>query len=185
VFLSFHNAFKLKKTLVKTGFFEYKESLDGLHLAQAPDGASYGGSGSSAESVGAAGLSLPAALAVPDANSNALHGIAPAESASVGSMLSDLNLLDLLPQGGTIAGTVPLFKSYTKDLLFPIFELAFQLRLRLLLWNHSAATMLCCFELFDCNNIDFDVNVNVVFFVVAALTPLLLVILLVLVRVSV
>ena len=44
----------------------------------------------------------------------------------------------------TLVRTIPrsLFKSYTKDLLFPIFELAFQLRLRLLLWNHSAATML-------------------------------------------
>ena len=46
--------------------------------------------------------------------------------------------------GATLVRTIPrsLFKSYTKDLLFPIFELVFQHRLKLLLWNHSAATML-------------------------------------------
>ena len=44
----------------------------------------------------------------------------------------------------TLMRTIPrsLFKSYTKDLLFPIFELVFQHRLKLLLWNHSAVTML-------------------------------------------
>ena len=44
----------------------------------------------------------------------------------------------------TLMLTIPrsLFKSYTKDLLFPIFELVIQHRLKLLLWNHSAATML-------------------------------------------
>ena len=40
--------------------------------------------------------------------------------------------------------TIPrsLFKSYTKDLSFPIFELVLQHRLKLLLWSHSAVTML-------------------------------------------
>ena len=44
----------------------------------------------------------------------------------------------------TLVRTIPrsLFKSYTKDLLFPIFELVFQHRLRLLWWSPSAVTML-------------------------------------------
>ena len=44
----------------------------------------------------------------------------------------------------TLMRTIPrsLFKSYTEDLLFPIFELVFQHRLKHLLWNNSAATIL-------------------------------------------
>ena len=44
----------------------------------------------------------------------------------------------------TLMRTIPssLFKSYTKDLLFPIFELVFQHRLNLLSRKDSAVTML-------------------------------------------
>ncbi len=46
--------------------------------------------------------------------------------------------------GATLVRTIPrsLFKSYTKDLLLPIFELVIQHRLHHLWWRRSAVTIL-------------------------------------------
>lgn len=50
--------------------------------------------------------SLPAALAVPNAGRVTLDGRLAAEGASVGGVLGDFHLLDLLTQGSTVPGTV-------------------------------------------------------------------------------
>jgi hypothetical protein len=47
-----------------------------------------------------------AATAAPDSGRLTLHRVLSAEVASVLGVLCDLNLLDLLTQSGTIAGTV-------------------------------------------------------------------------------
>lgn len=94
------------------GFYKHGRIILGtkellrLHLAETPDGAANSGGGSRADGVGAAGQGLLAATAVPDTDSVTLHGILAAECASVGSVLRNFNLLDLLPQRGTITGTV-------------------------------------------------------------------------------
>jgi len=75
-------------------------------LAQAADRGSHGHRGSGVEDVCAPSLDLLAALALPDAHSAALHRVLAAEAAEVLGVLADLDLLDLLTQGGTITGTV-------------------------------------------------------------------------------
>jgi hypothetical protein len=49
---------------------------------------------------------LLAGAALPDANHRPLDGVLAAERARVGGVLGDLDLLDLLTQRGTVAGTV-------------------------------------------------------------------------------
>ena len=78
-----------------------------LHLlSQAADGAANCDRGPSVEGVGSPCLCLVAGLALPDANSLALHGVLAAEAAEVAGMLADLDLLDLLPQAGSISGAI-------------------------------------------------------------------------------
>ena len=75
-------------------------------LTQTTDGGAYSHCGSSVEDICATSLDLLAGLAVPDAHSAALHRVLAAEAAEVFGVLADLDLLDLLPQRGTIAGAV-------------------------------------------------------------------------------
>lgn len=60
----------------------------------------------SVEDEGAAGLGLPAVLAVPDPDSLALDAELPAEIAEVLGVLAGVGLLDLLTQRSTVAGAV-------------------------------------------------------------------------------
>ena len=80
--------------------------LDLSLLTEATDGGSHGDRGSSVESISTARLGLVAALALPDADNCALHAELSAETAEVFGVLTNLNLLDLLTQRGTISGAV-------------------------------------------------------------------------------
>lgn len=58
------------------------------------------------ESVSTACLSLVAGFAFPDADDRALHRKLAAEAAEVLGVLTNFNLLDLLPQTGAVARAV-------------------------------------------------------------------------------
>jgi hypothetical protein len=55
------------------------------------------------DGVGTTGDGLVAALALPDTNSLALHGVLSAEGADVTGVLRNFGLLDLLTQRGTVS----------------------------------------------------------------------------------
>lgn len=55
------------------------------------------------DGVGTTGDGLVAALALPDTNSLALHGVLAAEGADVTGVLRNFGLLDLLTQRGTVS----------------------------------------------------------------------------------
>ena len=55
------------------------------------------------DGVGTTGDGLVAALALPDTNSLALHGVLSAEGADVTCVLRNFGLLDLLTQRGTVS----------------------------------------------------------------------------------
>lgn len=65
-----------------------------------------GHSGRGVQDEGAASLGLAAVLAVPDADSLALHAELPAEIAQVLGVLASVGLLDLLTQRSTVTGAV-------------------------------------------------------------------------------
>lgn len=75
-------------------------------LPQPTDCAPHSHSTSSVQSVGTACLDFPTVLAAPNANSFPLHRILPAKFAEIFAMLTNLHLLNLLPQTGTITGTI-------------------------------------------------------------------------------
>jgi hypothetical protein len=80
--------------------------LEVLLLAEAADsGAGSGGSGGAVD-VSATSDGDLALAALPDAGRLTLDGVGAAKGAVVLRMLSNLNLLDNLTEGGTVAGTV-------------------------------------------------------------------------------
>merc|ERR1719353_1429292 len=91
-----------------------KAALESHSLTKTSDGASNGDSTAGVQAVGASGVPLSAAPAVPDANGGSPHRVLSAEKAGVLGVLRNLHLLHLLTEGGTITGSV---LSHDADLL--------------------------------------------------------------------
>jgi len=75
-------------------------------LPESADGAADSGSSGGRNCPCSSGDNFSARTTFPDANSRPLHGVLAAESASVPCVLSDLHLLHLLTEGGTITSSV-------------------------------------------------------------------------------
>lgn len=80
--------------------------LNFSNLPQSPNGRSDGSGRRGTEGVGTTGVRLVAGFASPDTNVGSLDGDLATVRARVSSVLGDFHLLDGLPEGGTVTGTV-------------------------------------------------------------------------------